>query len=156
MITYDPDAGCRIHHHTPAPGREGKVMTAEELRLFAIDCLMTEYEDAGYIVTRIPRMTGAEADFTFETYRDSDEVSRRVNVIVTTDPRRGIEYVQTGPRGEWAVNRYFETGEYPRLTYARPLDGRGGALDVTSMRCGCDCLLLCHRLLCPQGPLPEW
>lgn len=135
MITYDPDTGFRIHHHTPAPGREGEVMTAEELRLFAIDCLKTEYAEARCLVRPIHRISGAEADFSLMA------LERRgvANVIVTTDPSKGVEYTRATPQGRWALDMYRKYGDYPRLVLARPYLDENTPVDLASMRCGCDC-----------------
>ena len=77
-----------FHVHQCSPERLGKEMTADELRNFAVDVLMSEYSDTNAEVIKYDKKSPNEADFCFVntgkqlSFTGDNSKGKTVNVLV--------------------------------------------------------------------------
>lgn len=110
-----------FHKHQCSEERKGKEMTAEELRVFAVEVLMQEYAETGANVIKYEKHSDNEADFCFVNSGKTPQfmggdAEKSVNVLLVyrEKPTRDISDIDTS----WLVDEYHKTGAIPRVTMA--------------------------------------
>lgn len=109
-----------FHTHKCSEDRKGKVMTAEELHEFAVQCLIEEYAETNAEVIRYDKVHPSEPDFCFVNCGKRPNfttlVEKKVNVLVVykDDIDGDISDIDTS----WLVDDYRSDDIIPRITFA--------------------------------------
>ena len=109
-----------FHIHECSEDRRGKVMTAEELHDFAVQCLMEEYRDTKAEVVRYDKTHASQPDFYFvnrgnrPNFTTSGDKKVNVLVIYKDNIDGDISDIDTS----WLVEDYRRNGTIPRVTFA--------------------------------------
>lgn len=111
-----------FHCHQCSPDRVGKVMTEEELHDFAVEVLMSEYDDTNSDVIKFDKKAPNEADFCFVNsgkqpcFTGENLKGKAVNVLVVYKDRLDADISDIDTT--WMVEEYHRTGNIPRITIA--------------------------------------
>lgn len=109
-----------FHTHECSESRKGKVMTAEELHEFAVQCLMEEYSETNVEVVRNDKIHATQPDFYFvntgkrPNFATNGEKKVNVLVVYKDDIDGDISDIDTS----WLVEDYRRNGIIPRITFA--------------------------------------
>ena len=109
-----------FHTHKCSEDRKGKVMTADELHEFAVQCLMEEYNETNAEVVKHDKIHASEPDFYFVNNgkRPNFETigEKKVNVLVVY--RDEIDGDISDIDTSWLMDDYRRHGIIPRITFA--------------------------------------
>lgn len=129
-----------FHKHECSEARKGKVMTAEELHDFAVQCLMKEYKETNAEVVRLDKVNAAQPDFYFvndgrrPNFTTDGEKTVNVLVICKDDFDGDISDIDTS----WLVEDYRLNGVFPRITFASAYCAADECKDGKPAICGAD------------------
>ncbi len=109
-----------FHTHVCSEARRGKVMTAEELHDFAVQCLMEEYGDTRADVVKYDKTHDSQPDFYFVNNgtRSNFSTNRKKKVNVLVIYKDNIDGDISGIDTSWLVEDYRRNGTIPRITFA--------------------------------------
>ncbi len=108
-----------FHTHECSEDRRGKVMTADELHEFAVQCLMQDYEETNTEVVRYEKIHASQPDFYFvnsgkrQNFSTNREKTVNVLVVYKDDIDGDISDIDTS----WLVEDYRRKGIIPRITF---------------------------------------
>ncbi len=109
-----------FHTHECSEDRRGKVMTADELHEFAVQCLMEEYDETNAEVVRYNKIHASDPDFYFVNNGKRPNFAtngeKKVNVLVVY--KDDIDGDISGIGTSWLVEDYRRHGIIPRITFA--------------------------------------
>lgn len=129
-----------FHCHKCSPDRVGKVMTEEELHDFAVEVLMSEYDDTNSDVIKFDKKAPNEADFCFVNsgkqpcFTGENLKGKAVNVLVVYKDRLDADISDIDTT--WMVEEYHRTGNIPRITIATSWCVRDGCENGKPAVCG--------------------
>lgn len=137
-----------FHTHECSENRRGKVMTAEELHDFAVQCLMNEYAETNADVVKYDKMHASQPDFYFVSNGRRSSLStpneKKVNVLVVY--KEDMDEDVSGIDISWLVDDYQRNGNIPRITIASAWCTADGCEDGKPAVCGGDFCFKYHSI----------
>lgn len=137
-----------FHTHKCSEDRIGKVMTAEELHDFAVQCLTEEYVETNADVVKYDKTHASQPDFCFVNISKRPNFTtageKKVNVLVVykDDIDGDISDIDTS----WLVDDYQRKGIIPRITFASAWCIADGCEDGKPAICGGDFCFKYHSV----------
>lgn len=149
-----------FHTHECPENRKGKVMTAEELHDFAVQCLMEEYRDTNAEVVKYDKTHYSQADFYFVNTGKRPNFStageKKVNVLLIY--KDDIDGDISGIDTTWLVEDYRCNGVIPRVTFASAwcIDDESGENGKPAICGGTFCLKYYSVSVLPDEENPKF